>query len=169
MRNVNVRLGLVGRLIPDMYLAITVHDFIASRADIPLPSSWKKLSPFSGFLVDGKHAIVYLHNTNITNIYDGENDLVGHKIQDFTDELTVTPCERKRLRDTNLGIISPVILARPEELEEGRYYKVGILYRIREDLANICSLQKNGPPSPDESSSLFGTYLQRFVKPELFR
>ena len=127
MLHVNETISWLGYLFPDVYNAISVSDFLLSKNNIPIRSRWRFLNPLS-------YATAYIHvkpkklemlaiiNFHNINLAFGER---RYTLFDMTGKFTVyPPISGERIA---LGTC-----VNPNELIEGRYFEVTVLYSQKE-------------------------------------
>ena len=145
MLHVNEKIGKLGYLFPDYYQAVSVADFLQSRNDIPIRSKWRFLNPLSyasaslGLKMWEWEMLAYIkfHNVNL-----GFEEKETYTIQDMTGKFSVyLPISSLRIKLGNC--------ANPNELREGRYFDVSIIYSPKNKWAHLENATQIGPAQAD--------------------
>ncbi len=141
----NEGMGILKKVIPDFYEAITVRDFLKNKNIIETPSRWELLNPINFCVADLRGgpskwdvlAYVTFHNVDLG--FEGRGK---YKISDLTGEFIAgSPISAGRIK---FGTC-----ADPKKLTEGRYVKMGVLYSPRNDWAYLEYAKKLGPAQKD--------------------
>ena len=132
----NDLLGPFKSVLPDMYHAQSVRDFLREKQNISIPSFLRMFNPYI-LLGIGERAIITFTNVDL----DVHQHHRNYTISDITGRINVgAPLQTypKPPPSENL-----------ENLASGRYYEVAICYSPRNDDSNLFSAQRFGPPEAE--------------------
>lgn len=137
MHYLNQHLGLAGHLLPDMYDALTIGDFLENKSKIPLPSKLKMINPLV-YLKTRNHVMIDFWNVGLRHPEDYW--LQGIMIYDLNNELLI---------EFNVSPRDYRSLIRLARLEEGRYNRVRAYHSQRSDRLYLISVKRFGTSAPD--------------------
>ena len=135
---------MIRYLLPDMYEAVSVSDFLDDIHSIEAQSRWKLLSPIAGpFCYTSEklsewEVFPYVSFNNVTLQKIGRNFKISDMTAEFIAYSPINP-----LRVTFGGSVDP------NKLTEGRYFRVGVLYSPRKKWVCLERAEKFGSPQKD--------------------
>ena len=138
MNYLNQHFGWIGQLLPDMYDALTIDDFLENKDKIPTPSKVKLINPFFYFKTRREYVLIDFWNVSIRHP-DQRFPGAGFFIYDLSNELHVLPNALPWEIEEQTRI---------ENLAEGRYSRIRTYYSLRTGNLFFMSSIKNGPPAP---------------------
>ena len=138
MHYLNQHSGWIGKLLPDMYDALTIDDFLENRDNIPIPSKVRLINPIYYFKTRGVYVLIDFWNVSVRHSYQGFPG-TGFFIYDLSNELDILPNALPWEIEKQTKIAS---------LAEGRYSRIRTYYSLRTGNLFFMSSIKNGPPMP---------------------